>query len=350
MPGFHPSVERPNATRVKRRRWLRVRRGVVLLAAAVSLYLLLPSLVSVFSSWRSLAHLDWYWAGVAVVAETASFISLWELNRTALRVSDWFSVACAQLSGNAFGRIVPGGGAAAGAFQVGILRRAGIPAARSATALAASTAMQIGTTLALPVLALPAIIGGAPVNHTLVNAAYLGVALLLLLLLGGIVLFAFDAPLDLAGRVIEACVKRIRHTQTPSRTLSTRLISERDSIRATLGERWWLATAGAAGNAGFDYAALICALRAVGAQPRPSLVLLAYTAAALLALVPLTPGGLGFVEAGLLGTLTLAGVNPADAVLAALVYRLVSFWLPIPIGGAAYLLFRRRHRTSTSPH
>jgi hypothetical protein len=42
--------------------------------------------------------------------------------------------------------------------------------------------------------------------------------------------------------------------------------------------------------------------------PRPSLVLLAYTSAELLALVPFTPGGLGFVEAGLVGTLKLAGV------------------------------------------
>ena len=99
----------------------------------------------------------------------------------------------------------------------------------------------------------------------------------------------------------------------------------------------------AAGNTGFDYIALLCALRAVGAQPRPSLVILAYATAALLALIPLTPGGLGFVEAGLVGTLTLAGINPANALVATLVYRLVAFWLPIPVGGAAYLVFRRKY-------
>jgi uncharacterized membrane protein YbhN (UPF0104 family) len=51
-------------------------------------------------------------------------------------------------------------------------------------------------------------------------------------------------------------------------------------------------------NTGFDYLVLLCALRAVGAAPRPSLVVLAYTAAELLALLPFTPGGLGFVEQG----------------------------------------------------
>jgi len=74
----------------------------------------------------------------------------------------------------------------------------------------------------------------------------------------------------------------------------------------------------AAGNTGFDYLALLCALRAVGATPRPSLVLLAYTAADLLALLPFTPGGLGFVEAGLVGTLALAGVPGPHAVAATL--------------------------------
>jgi uncharacterized protein (TIRG00374 family) len=83
-------------------------------------------------------------------------------------------------------------------------------------------------------------------------------------------------------------------------------------------------------------------LRAVGAKPQPSLVLLAYTAAAVLALIPLTPGGLGFVEAGLAGTLKLAGVAASDALAATLLYRIVSFWLPLPAAGVAYALFRRR--------
>jgi uncharacterized protein (TIRG00374 family) len=72
-------------------------------------------------------------------------------------------------------------------------------------------------------------------------------------------------------------------------------------------------------------------------------VLLAYTSADLLALLPFTPGGLGFVEAGLVGTLRLAGVPGAHASAATLLYRLVAFWLPIPAGGVAYLLFRRRY-------
>jgi uncharacterized membrane protein YbhN (UPF0104 family) len=49
------------------------------------------------------------------------------------------------------------------------------------------------------------------------------------------------------------------------------------------------------------------------------------------------------VEAGLVGMLVLAGVGATDAAVATLAYRLVSFWLPIPFGGLAYVAFRRRY-------
>jgi uncharacterized membrane protein YbhN (UPF0104 family) len=49
------------------------------------------------------------------------------------------------------------------------------------------------------------------------------------------------------------------------------------------------------------------------------------------------------VEAGLVGTLTLAGVAGPAALAATLLYRLVSYWLPLPVGGAAYVLFHHRY-------
>ena len=166
---------------------------------------------------------------------------------------------------------------------------------------------------------------------------------MVLLIGAGAVLFTTDAPLRWVGRFIQsllnAAVRRRRHVDG----LPEELISDRDFIRTTLGRRWRSALFAAVGNTGFDYLALLCALRAVGAAPRPSLVMLAYASAELLAQIPFTPGGLGFVEAGLVGTLTLAGVPGPAALAATLLYRLVSYWLPIPVGGVAHLLFRRRY-------
>jgi hypothetical protein len=71
------------------------------------------------------------------------------------------------------------------ALAVDMLRRAGFDAGRATAALTASTGLQLGTTAALPLLALPVIVGGASVNRGLASAASLGIAVLLLLLAAG---------------------------------------------------------------------------------------------------------------------------------------------------------------------
>ena len=68
--------------------------------------------------------------------------------------------------------------------------------------------------------------------------------------------------------------------------------------------------------------------------------MVAYVSSVVLALIPITPGGLGFVEAGLTGVLTLAGIPASEAVLATLLYRLAEYWLPMIAGPFAYVLFR----------
>ena len=66
-----------------------------------------------------------------------------------------------------------------------------------------------------------------------------------------------------------------------------------------LGRRWKAAVLLSSGRLAFDFGTLLATIRATGAKPNPSLVLLAYAVAGLLALIPITPGGLGIVEAGL---------------------------------------------------
>ena len=142
---------------------------------------------------------------------------------------------------------------------------------------------------------------------------------------------------------------RVKRHTPPRADMPARLAHERDEIRETLGSSWWKAILFAAGNSLFDYLALLAALTAVGSRPRPTLVLLAYVAAMVLGMIPITPGGLGFVEAGLTATLTLAGVSAVDAVLATLAYRLVSYWLPLLLGPFAYLVHRRRYAGRSKP-
>ena len=133
------------------------------------------------------------------------------------------------------------------------------------------------------------------------------------------------------------------------RSIGARVVESRNVIRDELRYSWKRAVPAAVANQLFDFLALEASLLAVGASVDPILVLLAYVAAATLSMIPITPGGLGFVEAGLAGVLTLAGASPDEAVLATLLYRLFSYWLPLPLGLGASIWFSRRHRNGLQP-
>lgn len=336
------TVVEPAADPGRARRKL-VGRGLFLLVSAVSLYLLMPSLLDVFTSWRELFDLRPEWVAAALLFEAASFASVWQLQRIALRTKSWFTVACSQLAGNAFGRVVPGGAAPAAALQYRMLVRAGVPARYVASGLTATTLLTFGLLLALPVLSLPSILGGTPVNDGLAQTAYLGGGVFVLMVAAAVAAYLWDRPLLEVGRIVERIANRTVRRHQHLAGLGPKLLRERDSILRVLGKRWWHALLAATGRWLFDFAALTACLRAVGADPDPSLVLLAFAAASLLGMISITPGGLGIVEAGLTGTLALAGVSGGAAVVATLAYRLVSFWLPIPAGAAAYSLFRHRY-------
>jgi uncharacterized membrane protein YbhN (UPF0104 family) len=322
--------------------WRVILRMLLLLATALSLYLLFPSLVDVFTQWRSLRHLNLWWIALAVVFEAASAMSLWEVQRIALRTPSWFAVGTAQLAGNAAGNIVPGGGATSGAVSYRLLVQAGVPADTVVGGLTAVAIANTAAILVFPLLALPAILGGLQAPSGLLQTAYIGAGAFVLLVVGGLAAFLWDRPLLIVGRGIDA-VLRLFPSKRDAHGTGERLLLQRDALRHAFGARWPYALCGIAGKPGFDYLGLVCCLAAVGARPNPSLVILAYSGGVLLALIPFTPGGLGFVEAGLTGLLTLAGATAHQAVVATLAYRLLVFWLPLPLGGVAYLLHRRRY-------
>ncbi len=90
-----------------------------------------------------------------------------------------------------------------------------------------------------------------------------------------------------------------------------------------------------------DYLALYASLLAVGLRPSPAMVLVAFIAANAAGMIPFTPGGLGFVEAGLGGALVLMGAQEEQTLAAVALYRLVSCWLPVLAGVIAYVSARR---------
>jgi len=329
-----------------------VRRGslrgrlIALAVTAVGLYVAWPALLETLQAWPDLAAIEVPWFAAMVGLEVGSFLCVWSVLAVALRSRRWFLIASSQLASNAASRVIPGGAATGGVVQYRMLTQAGLDGATAATGLTAASIVITAVLFAMPLFTLPVILGGTPTPDDLTNAAWLGLAAFVVLGLGTAGLIVTDRPLAAIGRTVDRVRNaRRRHKGRPeTHDLPDRLRGQRDQMLRTLGSRWWEALLGAVGKWTLDYLALLTALAAVGARPRPSLVMLAYLAGAILGMIPITPGGLGFVEAGLTGMLVLAGVPAGAGSVAVLAYRLVSYWLPLAAGAVAALAYRRRYR------
>jgi uncharacterized protein (TIRG00374 family) len=332
---------RPPAPRHEHPNWT-AGRVVFLVLSAVCLYLFAPSIAEVFSAWGQLGAVEPLFLLPAIGCAVASFACVWLVQAIALGTRDGFSVATTQLAGNAFNRITPGGGATGTALQANMLADAGYDVSHAATALAVQSVLSTASIVALPVFALPFIVAGTQVPPGLLQAFWIGIPVFLLMVAIGIAIFVADAPLRGLGHLVAWTRCKLRRGPMDD-TLARRLLESRDEIRQQIGPRWELGVGASLARWLFEYGVLILALCGLSADPDPALVLLAFVAASVLGLLPFTPGGLGFVEAGLAATLAVAGISTGDALVATLVYRLLTFWLPIPLGGVGAWLFRRRH-------
>jgi uncharacterized membrane protein YbhN (UPF0104 family) len=333
-------------------------RAVGLTLTGIGLYVVAPSLLTMFGSWPQLHDVEPWWFAILVGLVFCSAASIWWLTRLALgsgqnddeRQSStghlsWGTAATAHLAGNAAGKIVPGGPATAGVVQGKVLIQAGQPSAAVASALTAMGLLTTGVLLLLPVLTIPALIIGPPPARQLQLGLLVSLILAVAIVALGVTTLTWTRFVVALGRAGGHAIHVVKHDITADKA-AVALVSARDRVGAAFRGRWWRAVTAAAANRMFDYAALVAALVVFGAQARPSEVLLAYAVAQALAMIPITPGGLGFVESGLTTLLILIGISADQAIVGTLLYRLVSFWLPIPIGALAWAGWRiNLHRT-----
>jgi uncharacterized protein (TIRG00374 family) len=325
------------------------KRAALAVIAGIAIYLVFPAITEVLAAWPRLSTLNPWWLFAAIGAEIAHFACTFALQRLALRTKAWFPVITSQLAGNSVTLIMPGGAAVGAAVQFRMLAASGMDTSETVGGLAAFSLLGVGSLLVLPVFALPVILLGAPVDRGLEHAAFLGAAGFVAFAAFGAVVLVYDAPLRWTGRAVQQIRNWVLRKRPPLQGLDETLLEKRDEIRATLGRQWWQALLLSAGRLAFDYLCLLMALRATGSHPRPSLVLVAYAVAGIVGMIPITPGGLGVVEASLTGLLVLAEVNSSQAVLATLTYRIASYWLPLCAGPVAYGLFRWRYRKRKKP-
>lgn len=316
----------------------------------VFFYLVLPQFAGARKSLHLLSSLNPFLVVLAVACEIAAIYSYVELTRTVLfpYSPSRFNTLRVNLAGLAISHVVPGGTAPAGALSYRIFNELGVPKETNAFGLATQGS---GSAVVLNIIFWFALVISIPLRGF--NPAYGFVALAGVFLLGaffGTILLLTRGQRH-ADSWLRALARRIPAINPDK--VSELLVKVAARITVLINSRrtlWWAFT-WAGLNWLFDAACLWVFVWSFGHAISPIDLLVAYGLANILAAIPITPAGLGVVEATLITTLEGFGVPYGQAILAVLSYRLVNFWIPIPIGGAAYasLQWRRDRSASAAP-
>jgi glycosyltransferase 2 family protein len=301
---------------------VRPRTVVTLIASLAAAYFLLGELgrVSLLSTLRSA---DWRWTALALVLSALTYIgAAWSLSGYVPDKLRFVPTVLAQLAGSFVTLVTPAavGGAA---LNVRYLQRRRIPAAVAAASVGLSQV--VAFTLHLLLLVIFAAITGSQ-DHSLQPPTWVYFVIAALII---IVLVVLAIP---AGRrLLRARISPVLDQVLP-RLLA--VVQQPRKLAEGIG--------GALLLTGAYILCLDVCIRALGGSVALASTAVVYlTGSALGSLVP-TPGGLGAVEAALSAGLTAAGLPGATAVSAVLLFRALTFWLPVPVGWGALNYLERR--------
>ena len=318
-----------------------IRRGVLLLLfLLVFNYLVLPQLAGARKAAETLSHVTWWLLIVAFAMEIAAMAAYSRLTMAALpgdrhnRPLKFLSLFRIQLAVKSVTNLVPGGSATGSAMGYRLLVQAGVPGSDSAFAMATvglGSAVVLNLVLWVSLLVSLPRSGFQPVYATAAIAGAIAIMLvgtLVLLLMKG------QGPLD---RIVRAIARKIpRMSPDAASDVLAQVVSHLREL-ADRPEVIRRGIAWAATNWLFDAGALWVFLAAFGQRVQIDSLLVAFGIANVLAVIPITPGGLGFVEAALTSSLIGFGVPSGPAAVAVVTYRIAQFWLPIPLGAASYV-------------
>lgn len=340
MDGRDGGEEAPTKGRSHWPRWLpRPLRRVtkILIFAFVVQFLVLPQIHGTRKALKQLGqvHVGYLIAGAAL--EAAAIVSYAFLTRSVLPREGSPSVPTllrVQLSTLGFSHVAPGGAAAGSPLGYRLLTDAGVSGPDAGFALATQG---MGSAVVLNVLLWLALVVSIPLNGF--DPTYLAAAVVGVIAIGGfaVLVVTLTRGEERSARVLSAVAARLPLVDHDAVTSLVHKVAER--LRELGADRDLLMRAAgwAAGNWLLDAASLWVFVAAFGYRVSVVGLLVAFGLANVLAAIPITPGGLGVIEAVLTSTLVGFGTPSTVAILGVAAYRLLNFWLPIPLGAMAYV-------------
>lgn len=323
-----------------RRRILRT--GASLALAAAMFSYALPLMADYGDAWRHVRGIPEGGAFLLALVGVWNLATYCFLLMAALPGLTFVRAALASQASTAVSNTVPGGAALGAGLTWTMYRSFGHSREAIARSLAVTGFWNVAVKLAMPAAAVIALASGDDAPRPMV--ALVSLAALALVIGAGAAALHGPGPLHALGRTADRC--RALFARRGTARSMWRWIGRAERARADtvdlVRDRWLsLSTTAVLSHASL-FAVLVVCLRQVGVDSDVvSLgeVLTAFALVRAALIVPLTPGGAGLTEAGLSGLIITAGADPPAAVAAVLLFRAITWLLPIPLGAAAYVVW-----------
>lgn len=321
--------------------------GLVIMVAVFAF--LFPNFGSYEKAFAQIGELDTIWI-VALVAAGVVNIAVYPLTANAAIPGLSYRAAFVdRQAGFLISNIIPGGGAVAVGTQYSILAKYGVPPTKSAAAVSADAIWTYLMVLGTPALAVVLLVIEGRSTAGFTSAAVIGLIVVLVSVVGIWLVLRSKESAEKLGRFLQPLANRIwkifKHTPPNLEgILSEYNIEASELVR----QRWLPLTLTNALAQIAPWFVLVAALAGLGVFPSPITPIEAFAAfsiALLLTSFPITPGGLGTVDAALVLLLTGFGIENSTAVAADLIWRLVWFAPQLLVGLGAFGVFwwdRRR--------
>jgi uncharacterized protein (TIRG00374 family) len=318
---------------------------VAVILLTVAIYVLFPKILDIEDALGRIDDGDPLWIGVAIafnVAAFAAYVALFKGvvagNVIRLSVSESYQITMAGLAAS---RLFSAGGAGGILLTYWALRKAGMERRRSACRMIAFLVLQYSVYLAALVIfgillrtgVLP---GAAPLSMTVIPAALAGAAIIVMLLLALI-------PQDFERRIGRVTSGRFSKL---AQRLATAPATFAQGVRTAIAfmrhpRQGGLGIIGAVGFWAANIGILWASFQAFDISVPFGVVVQGFFVGMVANLFPFAPGGVGAVDAGMIGAFVIFGLPESEVFVAILTYRVIAFWMPLPPGIVAFFQLRK---------
>jgi len=338
-----PTSQRPS----RRRAIVTALIGLVIMVAIFAF--LFPELSNYQQALTKVADLPPAW--IAILAATCA-INILVFPLTAIAAIPRLGYRAAfvnRQAGFLVSNVIPGGGAVAVGTQYAILARYGVSNSLAAAAVSADAVWAYLLTLGFPAVAVALLVVEGRSTAGFLTAAIIGLVVVILSIMAiWVILRSEDGAHRVARLLQRPTTAAMRALKRPAPDLDARLMEFHQHASSMVRTRWKQLTITNLAAQVAPLLVLWAALAGLGAYPAPLTLIeifAAYSIALVLTSFPITPGGLGTVDAALVGLLVAFGVDSSIAIAADLIWRLVWFLPQLLVGLGAFGVYwwdRRR--------